>query len=158
MTASWQAKQVWKRFASWYGADVLERKYGIEVPADWCEVIDAIDRDKLDGLMADVRAKHPTWPPGLPEFESLAKEAARPVWTGPLMQELLTDFVLRNRTLTPVQQRMPWKYLYRGDSGTPGEKGRRPSADYAVTGVEVPADGDAPGYRVMVIDMQAEAA
>lgn len=156
---SWQAKQVWKRFGSWYGADALERKYGAVVPDDWCEVIDAIERGKLELLLADVRAKFPTWLPSLPEFEGLAKQLAEPARdAGPSTQERLVDFVLRTRRLTPAQLRMPWRFLYCGDCGTGGERGRRPSQDYAVTGVVVPADGDHPGYRVMFVDMEAEVA
>lgn len=140
---SYQAKQVWRKFGAWYGADVIERKFGTEIPDDWAEVIDAIDRDKLDRTLADTRAKHPTWPPGLPEFEQIAKSVAKPVWVGPPMQVLLMEFVVRTKSLTRNQLASPWSYLYAGD---------------ILTGVVVPSDGDAPGYRVMVIDMQAEAA
>jgi hypothetical protein len=59
--------------------------------------------------------------------------------------------VLRTRRLTPVQQlSMSWKYLYRGNPRT-GE-------GLETTGVVIAADGDAPGYRVMVMDMLAEVA
>lgn len=148
---SWQVRQVWKRFGSWYGADALERKFGLTPPDDWCEVIDAVQRDKLEQLMADVRAKYPTWLPSLPEFEGLAKAVARPVRNeGPTMQEKLRDFALRSKHLTPGQLRAPWRDLYTGNGRT-GE-------GLAVVGLEIPPDGNAPGYRVMVIDMNAEAA
>jgi len=148
---SWQAKQVWKRFCAWYGADVIERKYGVQVPDDWCEVIDSIDRGKLEGVLADVRSKHPTWPPGLPEFEQVVKAANKPVCVeGPTMQERLRDFVLRTKPLTQAQIRAPWKDIGTGNART-GE-------GFAVVGVVVPPDGEFPGYRVMVVDMQADAA
>lgn len=71
--ASKQTQQVWKRFAAWYGADVLERKYGLSTPDDWAKAIEKIQPSAIETIMADVRAKHPTWPPTLHEFEQLAK-------------------------------------------------------------------------------------
>jgi hypothetical protein len=148
----YQAKQVWRKLAAWYGADVIERKFGAEIPQDWAAAIDGIDDDKLEGVLADVRIKHPTWPPGLPEFEQLIKAANRPVYQeGPTITDRLDAYVLRTRRLTPVQQlSMSWKYLYRGNPRT-GE-------GLETTGVVIAADGDAPGYRVMVMDMLAEVA
>jgi hypothetical protein len=147
---SWQVRQVWKRFGSWYGADALERKFGLQPPEDWCDVIDAIERNKLEAIMVDVRAKYPTWIPSLPEFEGLVKSASKPVRSeGPTMQERLTDFVLRTKRLSDEQTRAPWKFLYSGNART--------GDGFAVTGVEIPPL-NGPGYRVMVIDMQAEAA
>lgn len=64
----------------------------------------------------------------------------------------LADFALRTKPLTPRQWR-GWTFIYRGNSGGPGIK---PSADFAVTGLIIPPDGDAPGYRIMVEDMQLE--
>jgi len=148
---SWQVRQVWKRFGSWYGADALERKFGLLPPDDWCEVIDAIERSKLETIMTDVRAKFPTWMPSLPEFEGLVRAASRPVrQEGPTMQERLCDFALRSKPLTDAQKRMPWAYLYTGNART-GE-------GLVVSGVAIPPDGQAPGYRVMVMDMNSEAA
>lgn len=144
MATSFQARQVWKKFCSWYGADVIERKYGVQVPEDWSDVIDAIDRDRLDGVLADVRAKHPTWPPGLPEFEAIARHAGRAYDSSPPMHERLIDFVLRTKPLTPTQFRTH-RCLYRFDQAS-GQK--------VTTGIVVDADGDAPGYRVMVEDME----
>jgi hypothetical protein len=146
----YQAKQVWRKLAAWYGADVIERKFGAEIPKDWAEAIDAIDDDKLNGVLADVRIKHPTWPPGLPEFEQLVRDANRPKSNfGPSMQDQLCEFVLKTKALTKEQRAAPWKFLYTGNART-GE-------GFAVTGVVVPALGGT-GHRVMVIDMQSEAA
>lgn len=161
MAASRQAQAVWRRFCAFYGADVVERKYGVQPPADWCVVIDEIDSDRIDGVLADIRSKHPAWPPGLSEFESISKAAAKPRHSGPTMQEMLTDFVLRSKSLTSNQLTRPWKFLYSGYpgcAGDPNDHTTRPSSDFAITGVVIPADGDAPGHRVMVIDMRAEAA
>lgn len=55
----------------------------------------------------------------------------------------LTDFVLHNRELTPRQQTgLGWTFLHRrGDPCT-------------CVGLVIPADGEWPGHRVMVEDMQ----
>lgn len=89
MTTSWQTKHVWKRFCAWYGADVVERKFGTQAPEDWSAVINGIARDRLEIVLADVRAKHPTWPPNLFEFEQLAK----PRSSGPNPIEVLDAYV-----------------------------------------------------------------
>jgi hypothetical protein len=143
---SWQVRQVWKRFGGWYGADALERKFGLAPPDDWVESIDKIERSKLEQIMSDVRAKYPTWMPSLPEFEQLVRQANKPVYhEGPSIEFKLTEFVLRTKTLTRTQL-MPfsWSYLYRGNVRT-GE-------GFQTTGVVIAADGDAPGFRVMAID------
>jgi hypothetical protein len=147
---SYQAKQVWRKFGAWYGADVIERKFGADIPEDWGSAIDAIRSDKLDAVLSDVRSKHPTWPPGLPEFEQLVAAANRPVFQeGPTMAAQLTEYVTRTRRLTAGQLTGLWQYLYRGNPRT-GE-------GLETVGVVIAADGDAPGYRVTVEDMRSEA-
>lgn len=149
--ASRQATDAWKRFASWYGADTLERKYGLKAPDDWCEVFDSLSRDDLARVLAETRVRFPTWMPSLGEFEQLVREVLKPKQLrGPLIQERLTEYVLRNYRLTFTQTRSPWRWLGSGNHWT-GE-------GFVVTGVEIPPDGDAPGYRVMVTDMEAAAA
>lgn len=68
--------------------------------------------------------------------------------------DLLSEYALRSKPLTRNQLR-GWTFIYRGQSGFPGVP---PSADYAVTGLIIPADGDYPGYRIMVRDMELEVA
>lgn len=136
---SYATKQVWKRFCAWYGADVVERKFGLQPPTDWAELIDSIDDRLMDRILADTRQKFPTWPPALPEFEQIVIIAKRPQQYAPTMVDQLCTFVLRNRQLTPNQVRMTWAYLHR---------------DGVVSGVVIPADGEHQGYRVMVEDMQ----
>lgn len=148
---SQRAREAWKRFASWYGADVLERKFGPNPPADWCTVLDSLDRETLGAVMADVKSKFPTWMPGLPEFEAIVQRIRRPYAGVVSAQEQLVDYVLRNYRLTPSQLRAPWRFLHAGQSGFAGVPA---SHDYRVAGVIVPADDDQPGYRVLVEDMQ----
>lgn len=90
--SSLQVKHVWKRFCAWYGADVIERKYGAAAPEDWCRAIDAVDRQRLDAIMVDVRAAHPVWPPTLHEFEHLAK----PKPAGPNPVDVLDAYVRKH--------------------------------------------------------------
>lgn len=146
--ASWAVRQTWKRFCGWYGADVVERKFGLQPPADWCDAIDALDDSKLERVMTGVRAKFATWPPSLPEFEQIARDLRRVAASTdePTIQEQLKSFVLRSRALTGNQFRMPWTFLGTGNART-GE-------GFAVTGVVVPPDGEHRGYRVMVDDMR----
>lgn len=143
---SWQARQTWKRFCGWYGADVVERKFGLQPPEDWCEAIDAVQEKILDTVLGQVRGKFPTWPPSLPEFEQLVRLVRSPsIARGPTMQERLMEFVVRTKHLTGGQLSTAWTYVGTGDAHT-GE-------GFVITGVVVPPDGSIPGYRVMVEDM-----
>lgn len=143
---SWQARQTWKRFCGWYGADVVERKFGLQAPEDWCDAIDAVEEKTLETVLEHVRGKFPTWPPSLPEFEQLVRIVRSPsIARGPTVQERLKDFVVRTKHLSNGQLSQPWTYLGTGDART--------GSGFAITGVVVPADGPLPGYRVMVEDM-----
>lgn len=151
MAISKQAQDTWKRLGSWYGADTIERKYGLRVPDDWCEVIDRLDRDTLAMVLAETRMKFATWMPGLGEFEQIVREVRKPApLQGPSLQEQLTDYVLKNYTLTTEQLRLPWRWLHTGN--------RFNGEGFTITGVDIPADGDVTGYRVMVSQMQMAAA
>lgn len=135
-----RAQEAWTRFASWYGADVLDRKYGLTPPQDWCEVLDELDRETLAAVMAETKSKFPSWMPGLPEFEAIVRQIKAPtVQRGPSIMDQLHDFVMANYRLTPRQLRGPRTWLHR---------------DGVISGVVIPADGDTPGFRVMAEDMQ----
>lgn len=156
-----QAQDTWKRFCSWYGADAVERKFGLRAPDDWVEVLDAVDRDQLPLVLAETKSKFPTWMPGLPEFEALVTQFSKPAAPdfGPSMQERLINFVIANRSLTPRQLGMPWQYIpERFDAVPYGQKGMVRDWGVRIVGVIVPADGDHLGYRVMVEDLQQAAA
>lgn len=143
---SWQARQTWKRLCGWYGADVMERKFGVQPPEDWCEAIDAVDEKTLEVVLTQVRSKYVAWPPSMPDFEQIARNVRSPsIALGPSLQEQLKAFVVRTRSLTRNQLATPWTYLGTGNGRT-GE-------GFAIVGVVVPADGESHGYRVMVEDM-----
>jgi hypothetical protein len=159
--ASKQAQDTWKRFAAWYGTDALERKFGLAVPVDWADAIEGLDREQLAIVMAETKQKFPTWMPGLPEFETLVAQVRKPAIqdTGPSAQEQLVRFVILNRSLTGNQLRMPWDYLVeRFDAVPHGGKNMVHNHGIRIIGVVIPADGDHPGYRVMLADMMLEAA
>jgi hypothetical protein len=151
-TASGRASRFWDKLVGYYGS-ALTDQFGPTPPADWCEVIDGADNDTCLAALADIRQQYVNWPPKFPQFEAIFAKLQRPRSTGPSVQDQLVDFVLKNRELTPFQVRMPWTFLYRGHAGFAGTKA---SPDYAVTGVMIPADGEYPGHRVMVYDMQLQ--
>lgn len=143
-----QTRQTWKRFCSWYGADSVERKYGLQAPEDWESCIEELGDVTLAKAIAQVREKFPTWMPSLPEFEQIVRDLRRAAASAdePTIQEQLKTFVLRTRSLTGNQFRMPWTFIGAGNART-GE-------GFAVTGVVVPSDGEYPGHRVTVEDMR----
>jgi len=151
-TITKRVRGVWGKFSDWYGADIIAKHFGAIPPKEWCEEIDSIEsREAMVRVLNDVRSKHPTFPPRFPEFELIVRRSKQPAAenTGPSMQERLSDFVLRHRSLSRGQLR-GHTFLYRGNA--------RSGDALQVTGIIVPADGDRPGYRVMVEDMQAESA
>jgi hypothetical protein len=154
-----RAKRVWGKLQDWYG-DALSQ-YGPFPPQDWCEVIDDLPNVTAErAALSEIRRKHVTFPPRFPEFESIVARASRPVHTGSSMQERLCAFVLEHRSLSVAQLRAPWSYLYRGHPGSAGDPKdglTKPSIDFAVIGVVIPADGDHhPGYRVLAEDLALE--
>lgn len=147
-TISHRVRRFWKTFSDYYGADVIGKHFGAIPPQDWCELVDEITtRDAMDRVLADMRNKHVTFPPRFPEFDALVARVTRPVvHNGPSNADRLTQFVLRTKPLTRNQLiGGTWQYLYRGNPRT-GE-------GLETIGLEIAADGDAPGYRVMVADL-----
>jgi hypothetical protein len=132
--SSAQTKHVWKRFGAWYGADVLERKYGLQPPEDWARAIDAIHRNHLDAVLVDVRTAHPVWPPTLHEFEQLAK----PKPAGRSAIDRLDEH-LRGLSLTFAQAR---GITYIGNSNE-------------ITGARIPNSDGTGTFRIMLRDLGA---
>lgn len=157
-----RAVRFWKRMNQWYGRTLAEQ-FGDDPPPDWCELIDENSDETVRLVLAEIRVQFTTFPPRLPELDALfvrVKERDRISNAGPSMQDRLASCVLMHRSLTPAQIRGPWRYEYRGHpgfGGDPKKHGSRPSPDYAVVAVVVPADGEHPGYRVTVEDMQMDA-
>lgn len=154
-----RAQRFWDRLVTWYGSRLTDQ-YGANPKGDWCELIDDHTNELVSSALAEIRSKHPQFPPSFPEVDGIFAKLKTPTPTnaGPSMHEELTDFVLRNRQLTDHQRRMPWKYLGR-TFDAPGIDGKtRAHHGVEITGVIVPSDGEHPGYRVMIADMQVELA
>lgn len=138
-----RAQRVWDRLSDWYGVRFADQ-YGDLPSQDWCTVIDNSTNDELVAVLVRVRQEHVTFPPTLPEFAALVKQVRTPRFNVPSVAERLTAFVARTYDLTPAQLRGPWTFMYRIAAG-----------QLVVTGLIVDADGERPGYRVSVEDMQA---
>lgn len=140
-----RAQRVWDRLGDWYGARFADQ-FGDVPSQDWGTIIDHASNDDLVAVLVLVRQRHVTFPPTLPEFAALLKEVRMPRVHAPSVFEQLAEFVARTYPLTTMQLHGPWTYLYRADAG-----------GQIVTAVIVDADGDKPGYRVTVDDMQMAA-
>jgi hypothetical protein len=130
-----RAKRVWGKLQDWYG-DKLEQ-FGPFPPQDWCDVIDTMDLMLERRVLPEIRQRHTTFPPTFPEFEALVKRLKAPAIAGPSIVERLDEHVMRTRRMTFMQTRQR-TWLRRGGD---------------IVGLEVPADGDTPGFRVMVNDL-----
>lgn len=140
-----RAQRVWDRLGDWYGARFADQ-FGDQPSQDWCTVIDQTSNDDLVAVLVQVRQQHVTFPPTLPEFAALVKEVRLPRMNSPSVAEQLAEYVARTYQLTPAQLCGPWTFLYRPAAG-----------QQILTGVVIAADGDRPGYRVTVDDMQMAA-
>lgn len=158
-TITKRVRGVWKKFSDWYGADNISKNFGSVPPQEWCEAIDAISsKEAMAKILLDIRVKHTTFPPRFPEFEAIVRASSLPAAPtgGPAMQEVLSAYVLKNRRLTFRQVNMPWKYIGQPFDAPDANGKMRANHGIKILGVEVPADGDSPGYRVMVEDMQLQ--
>lgn len=156
-TISKRVRGVWKKFSDWYGADNIAKNFGSIPTEEWCNAIDQIQsRDSMTKILADIRLKHTTFPPRFPEFEAIVRAATLPAHraAGPSMQDVLTSYVLKHKRLTFAQVNRPWKFIGRSFDAPDANGKMRANHGVEIIGVEVPADGDAPGHRVMVEDMQ----
>lgn len=151
-TISQRVRRFWKTFSDYYGADVIAKHFGAIPTQDWCEAIDSIlTRDHMTRVLSDMRSKHTTFPPRFPEFDSIVARITRPqsVGHGPSVEDQLDAYVLKHKQLTrPQLLRTYWTYLYRGNP--------RSGEGLETTGLVIAADGDHPGYRVMVADLALE--
>jgi hypothetical protein len=135
-----RARMFWQRMCDWYGARIAEQ-YGPTPPADWCGAVDDATNEAMQRALAEVKIKHPVHPPTFPQFDALISRHAHVIGTGPSLQERLGNYVLKHRTLTFTQVRMPWTYRFLGEQ---------------CIAVDIPDDGETKGFRVRVADMPAE--
>jgi hypothetical protein len=153
-----RAKRVWQRLVEWYGVRLVEQ-YGESPPDDWCETVDAATDEAVKRGLSIIRAKYAAHPPTYPQFE----EAMAPVKAAPSSGykpntcEKLSAYIMREHgmRMTPRQIRGPWTYIGRTFDAEDARGKMVKDHGYEITGVIIDADGDLPGYRVMVTDMQA---
>jgi hypothetical protein len=152
-----RAKRVWDRLQDWYGVRLTEQ-FGPEPPKDWCDVVDRSDNEQVKRALSVVRSDYTNFPPTFMQFEKAFKPAVKPYGQKvPSNAERLSNFVTANYRLTPKQLRGPWKYLSR-EFDAPDHSGKiRERNGVEITGVVIAADEQSPGYRVMLIDMEAAA-
>lgn len=152
-----RAFMIWQRFMDWYGVDFVTKNFGERPPKEWCELIDQEirTRTQLDAVLAAVRQQFPSWAPRFPQFEHVVHDilSTREVAEGPCIQERLISHVLRRKSLSNMQRCMPWKFIGKRFESTDLAGKIRRNHGVEIIGVEVPADGDRPGYRVMVEDL-----
>jgi hypothetical protein len=149
-----RARRVWDRLQNWYGSRLTEQ-FGTEPPPDWCRVVDTHDNDEVKRALSVIQAEHQTHPPTFPQFEKAFKPPVKHAAPrGLSLLEKFSAWIVRNYRLTPTQLRGPWTYLGR-ESDAPDHTGKiveRHAVE--ITGVIIAADGDSPGHRIMVVDMQ----
>jgi hypothetical protein len=121
----------------WYGARFAEQ-YGAAPPPDWCAIVDGTTNQSMTRALAEIKMRHAIHPPTLPEFDAIASKQTRTENAGPSMQERLADHVLKHRALTFHQTRSPWSFI---------------TVNGQAVAVDVPADGEAKGFRVRAEDM-----
>lgn len=151
MLVSARAQRFWDKLHGWYGSALTDR-FGDAAPSDWCSLVDDSNNDVVASALAEIRQRHVTFPPNFPEADAIFTKLKRPHDASPSMMDLLSAFALRTKPLT-FRQLRGWTFVYQGHAGYAGCPA---SHDYAVTGMVIPPDGEAPGYRIMVNDMQLE--
>jgi hypothetical protein len=133
-----RAREFWSRLLAWYGARVGD-SYGMLPPVDWCEVIDRASPETIRRTLAEIRSEHPVHPPTFPQFDEIVSRLSFAVARGPLVQERLREFVCKHRSISAGQLWRPWTFVYNKDE---------------CVAVDVPEDGNTPGFRVRVEDME----
>jgi hypothetical protein len=107
-----RARQVWGHLVALFGADAVERKYGLEPPDEWSGALETLSEAQLragvSGLLNGGRAYVPT----LPEFlavcrngrefsRELPKLSYRDDWEPQGNQHLLAYVLLRPKRYSP---------------------------------------------------------
>jgi hypothetical protein len=122
----------WEKVRSWY-----PNKLPAECPPDYCKLIDASDRERLAGVLSNMRQRHPAWPPTFPEFALLfTEQEPQQSIDWPSIQERFAKSLIDRGLVTYAQCRAPWTWHGVGDVRT-GE-------GFKFTSVTVPARDGAP--------------
>ena len=120
------------------GFPPLGDQFGILPPEDWAGLIDDSSAEVVARALEEIKMRHPVHPPTFPQVYEIIMRHSRVQAAGPNDFERLCAFVVKNRSLTFNQQR-GWIY--------------RHNAEHVCTALEIPADGDAPGFIVRLADL-----
>ena len=92
-----RAKGFWAKLCTWYGASKME-DFGDWAPVEVCKAIDALrHRDDLSAVLADIKSKHPNWPPNTPQLEAIIRSHIAPSIDWPKLIAELSEHVMRTR-------------------------------------------------------------
>lgn len=163
MKTSSRARKVWQKLSDWYGAR-FATQYGDTPPEDWAKAIDRATVESLRTALAVIRQNCIDHPPTLPQLEKALRPPMPAVAVkGDTVQERLCEFIMRTRglrgyggTLTEKQVRRPWTYRYARVQWSDAQ-GRQRDEFAECIGVDVPSDGELPGFSVKVEDMDRSA-
>lgn len=145
-----RTRDAWKKFIAWYGADHVERRYGLQAPSEWDRVLSRLDRDKMAAVLSDTKSEHSSYMPSLGDFEQIVERhlpTVKPV-VGPSIIERFCEYGLKR--CSPEQAMVPWTYHFLGSSGGPGVPA---SPDHAVIAVTIPAREKAPQIRISLEEL-----
>lgn len=161
MQADRRARLVWERLVQAYGSRVAE-SFGPTIPQPWAEAVDDLTDEQIKFGLRHVVRDSPIHPPSLGQFIKACMDL--PIARsdkGPSLQEQLAAYAsLLIHGKEPIrdpdrakQFMLPWTYLYR--QWTDSEKPKPIQNCAECVGVMIPAVGEQPEIRIMVIDMLA---
>lgn len=164
MQVSRRAKRVWERLIQAYGSRVAD-SFGAEVPKPWQELIDNLTDAQIAYGLRQVIRESLAHPPTLGQFTKACNDMPvhRPANSLTIQEQLVAFVMAKYFTSPPLapgaddrqkQVAMPWTFLYRESINAEQPKHLQRGAE--CTGVVVPAFGDQPSYRVMVVDMTSD--
>lgn len=151
-TPSPRARRVWDRLREWY-PDRFIKLNGPRCTADWGRLIDKAENDVVKLALAELRRESPAHPPTFPMFERVMLRASRPKVARASVIEKIADWVVRNRGA----HALPLTYL--GNTYDSPDASGKMAIKHGVnfTGVVIPAMGNKPAERIMLVDMGLEA-
>lgn len=154
-TVSRRADRTWKRLATWYGARFAEQ-YGATPPADWAEVIDRTDDERLETGLAVVRRAHVNHPPTLGQFEAAIPAKRTDTGGRASIPSQLSAHALRTFPMCKHQIARPWNYFGPIEEFISKHRGNEVIRHPRIRGVQIPAcqDCEKPSYRATLDEVE----
>lgn len=66
---------IWTQFGELFGADLLERRYGLVMPNTWRDDIDRLSAEQIAHGLASLRKSNLQGPPSMPQFCGMCRSA-----------------------------------------------------------------------------------